>query len=181
MSPAAFLEMFAFLVVAAAALLSAMLVVFHRNPVINAVALVVNLACIAMFFLLLRAPFLAAVQIIVYAGAIMVLFLFVIMLLDLGTEIRRPRKATFQRWMAAVGVVGLLGLLLKALRWSQETFAFENPGGREFGTTEQVAERLFTQHLIPFELASVLLLVAMVGALVLARGFLGSEGERGGR
>jgi len=179
MSPAGLMEVLAFLAVAAAAFLSAILVVFHRNLVVNAVALVVNLACIALFFLLLRAPFLAAVQVIAYAGAIMVLFLFVIMLLDLGSGSRRPRRVTFQRWMAAVGGVGLLGLLLKALRWSQETFTFENPGGREFGTTEQVAERLFTQHLIPFELAAVLLLVAMVGALVLARGFLGPAGRKG--
>ena len=171
------IEVVAFLAVAAVALLSAFVVVFHRNPVVNAAALVVNLACIALFFLLLRAPFLAAVQVIVYAGAIMVLFLFVIMLLDLRVELSSVRAGKFQRGMAAVGGLGLLALLSLALRRSKDTFTFRYTGEETFGATEQVARQLFTDHLIPFELASILLLVAMVGALMLARGFFDPPGK----
>ena len=171
------LEMLAFLSVAGVALVSALFVVFHRNPIVNAVALLVNLACIALFFLLLRAPFLAAIQVIVYAGAIMVLFLFVIMLLDLRVELRSLRAGTFQRGMAVIGALGLLALLRMALRRSRGTFTFSPSGEETFGTTEQVARHLFADHLIPFELASVLLLVAMVGALMLARGFFEPSGK----
>jgi NADH-quinone oxidoreductase subunit J len=161
-----------FLPAAAAAVISGLFVVFHRNPVVNAVALIVNLACIAVFFALLHAPFLAAVQVIVYAGAIMVLFLFVIMLLDLRAEMHRVRSGGFQRAMAVLGGGAFLLLLGTALRRSRIA-----PGGGAPapGRVEELARLLFTDHLIPFELASVLLLVAMVGALVLARAFFEEE------
>ena len=161
------LEMITFAVTAGVALMAALFVVFHRNPVVNAVALVINLACIAVFFLLLHAPFLAVIQVIVYAGAIMVLFLFVIMLLDLRVEMTRQRGGMFQRWMGIASAGLVFGLLLVALRRS-EAFTLEVPRIPGFGTTEEVARNLFTLHLLPFELASVLLLVAMVGALMLA-------------
>ncbi len=171
------LEMVAFLATAAAALVSALFVVFHRNPVVNAVGLVVNLACIALLFLLLRAPFLAAMQVIIYTGAIMVLFLFVIMLLDLRVELRSPRSSSFQRGMAVAGGLALLGLLMLAIRGSRGGFTFQVANDPEFGSAEDVARVLFSDHLVPFELASVLLLVAMVGALMLARGLFDSPSE----
>ena len=166
------LEMVAFLITAAVAVVSALYVILHRNPVVNAMALIVNLACIAVFFAQLRAPFLAAIQVIVYAGAIMVVFLFVIMLLDLRVELRHPGGGHFQRWMAGFGGLALFGLLAMALRRSRDPFGLNPRDGGTFGGVEDVAERLFTRHLVPFELASVLLLVAMVGALMLARAFL---------
>jgi NADH-quinone oxidoreductase subunit J len=160
-------EWMAFAITTAVAIIAAMFVVFHRNPVINAVALVVNLACIALFFLLLGAPFLAALQIIIYAGAIMVLFLFVIMLLDLRAELYREAAGRFQIAMAFLGGAGLLGLLGTALHRSRRTFGIPEVPVDGFGAPERVATDLFTEYLVPFELASVLLLVAMVGALML--------------
>ena len=164
-------EMIVFLLTAIVAIVSALLVVLHRNPVVNAMALIVNLACVAVFFLLLRAPFLAAVQVIVYAGAIMVLFLFVIMLLDLKAELHPPRGGAFQRVMAVFAGAAFLSLMALAMRRSRSTFAMKDVAGSGHGTVERVAEEMFRNHLVSFELASVLLLVAMVGALVIARAF----------
>jgi len=170
-------ELLVFAVTTVAAVISALYVVLHRNPVVNAVALIVNLACIAVFFALLNAPFLAAVQVIVYAGAIMVLFLFVIMLLDLRTEMHRVRGGAFQRGMAILGAGTFLVLLGTALRRTR--LVLDATSGRtDVGTVEEIARSLLTEHVIAFELASVLLLVAMVGALVLAKAFL-SEGGQG--
>jgi NADH-quinone oxidoreductase subunit J len=165
------IEMLVFLVTAIAAVVSALLVVLHRNPVVNAMALIVNLACIAVFFLLLRAPFVAAVQVIVYAGAIMVLFLFVIMLLDLKAELHPPRGGAFQRVMAVFAGAAFLSLMVQAMRRSRPTFAMRDTLGVGHGTIERVGEEMFRNHLLSFELASVLLLVAMIGALVIARAF----------
>ncbi|MEE8384606.1 MAG: NADH-quinone oxidoreductase subunit J [Dehalococcoidia bacterium] len=163
-----FLELVAFAITTAVAIIAALFVVFHRNPVVNAMALVVNLACVAVFFLLLNAPFLAAVQIIVYAGAIMVLFLFVVMLLDLKVELHKTRGSRFQIAAGILGGFGMLWLLSLALKRSQQTFGLNEVSVEGFGSPENLARSLFTDHMIPFELASILLLVAMVGALMLA-------------
>jgi len=173
------LEMLVFALTAIVAVVSALFVVLHRNPIVNAVGLIVNLACIAVFFLLLRAPFLAAVQVIVYAGAIMVLFLFVIMLLDLKAELHPPRGGSFQRVMAVFGGAAFLSLMLLAMRRSRATFAMKGGVDAGHGTVERVAEEMFRNHLVSFELASVLLLVAMVGALVIARAFAEDGAPKG--
>jgi NADH-quinone oxidoreductase subunit J len=162
-----FLELVAFAIATAVAIIAALFVVFHRNPVVNAVALVINLACVAVFFLLLSAPFLAAVQIIVYAGAIMVLFLFVVMLLDLKVELHKPHGSRFQIALSLLGGLAMLWLLSLALKRSQLTFGLDQMVAEGFGSPESVARSLFTDHMIPFELASIVLLVAMVGALML--------------
>ena len=164
-----FLELVTFAITTAVAIIAALFVVFHRNPVVNAVALVVNLACVAVFFLLLNAPFLAAVQIIVYAGAIMVLFLFVVMLLDLKVELHKLRGSRFQIAVGLLGGFGMLWLLSLALKRSKQTFGLNQVSVEGFGSPESLARSLFTDHMIPFELASILLLVAMVGALMLTR------------
>ena len=164
-----FLELVTFSLTTAVAVIAALFVVFHRNPVVNAVALVVNLACVAIFFLLLHAPFLAAVQVIVYAGAIMVLFLFVVMLLDLRVELHKLAGSRFQITLALFGGLTLLWLLWAALKRSQQTFGLDRMAAEGFGSPENVARSLFTTNMIPFELASVLLLVAMVGALLLTQ------------
>jgi NADH-quinone oxidoreductase subunit J len=138
---------------------------FSTNPVTSAMFLVLTIACLAGLFVLLHAFFLAAVQILVYAGAVMVLFLFVIMLLDLPAEERRGvKRAGIVLGVIAVGTI--ITLLLRSLARSPL-----NPDGTPTveGGTIQLGRLLFTQYLLPFEIISVLLLVAMVGVILLSK------------
>ena len=155
-----------FVVVAAIAVAAALGLVLKKNPIHGALFLVVNLACVAIFYLSLGAEFLAAAQVIVYAGAIMVLFVFAIMVLIPGKEETGadPRRST--RLLALpVGAV-LLVQLVVILTASRRTAP---PAVAVGGGVESLGTRLFTDYLFPFELTSVLLLAAMVGVLVLAR------------
>ena len=138
---------------------------FSTNPVTSAMFLVLTIASLAGLFVLLHAFFLAAVQILVYAGAVMVLFLFVIMLLDLPAEERRKgKKAGMVLGLIAVGaiVVMILRGLARSPLGSDPTPALE-------GSTIPLGRLLFTQYLLPFEIISVLLLVAMVGVILLSK------------
>ena len=149
-------------------LISAALVVFNpfsRNPVTNAMFLVVTMICMSALFVLLHAFFLAAVQIVVYAGAVMVLFLFVIMLLDLKEEARRHIKKV-GGGLGILAVVALLGLSTSFIFSSQ---AGEGVQPNIEGSTDKLGQLLFTQYLLPFEIVSVLLLVAMVGVILLSK------------
>ncbi len=152
--------------VAAAAVLSALAVVTARSPVRSAMALVATLVSLAACFAMLQAHLVAALQIIVYAGAVMVLFLFVIMLLNLQDDPPETGRAGLRFGAGGVAVV-LAGGFAKVL--------WEHSAGdgavlaESFGTTKVVARSLFSDYLVPFELTSVLLLVAVVGAVVLAR------------
>jgi NADH-quinone oxidoreductase subunit J len=152
------------------AILSALLVVIHPNPMMSVLFLILNLFCIALFYLMLQAEFLAALQIIVYAGAIMVLFLFVVMLLNLKAEEGLRIGAGPQRW-GALGL-GLLfsGMIFRAIQ-NRGRLAYFAPESTEggFGTAREVAGLLFTRHVFAFEAASILLVAAMVGAVVLAK------------
>jgi len=138
---------------------------FSRNPVTSAMFLVLTIISMAGLFVLLHAFFLAAIQVLVYAGAVMVLFLFVIMLLDLPEEERRKLK-TFGIATGVIAVGALIGIFFKTLAGAAlpqvETPAIE-------GTTAPLGTLLFTQYLLPFEIVSVLLLVAMVGVILLSK------------
>jgi NADH-quinone oxidoreductase subunit J len=139
---------------------------FNRDPVASAMFLVLSIVSLAGLFVLLHAFFLAAVQILVYAGAVMVLFLFVIMLLDLKEE----RRRVLSRFGVITGIigVGLFALaLLGALLASGASGGRERPGLE--GLTEPLGRLLFTGYLLPFEVLSVLLLVAMVGVVLLSK------------
>ena len=138
---------------------------FSRNPVTSAMFLVLTIVSLAGLFVLLHAFFLAAVQVLVYAGAVMVLFLFVIMLLDLKEEARRKFK-TFGV-VAGLASVGALGLLTVKTIWSSGIGQGLNP--QIDGATGALGKMLFTQYLLPFEIVSVLLLVAMVGVILLSK------------
>jgi NADH-quinone oxidoreductase subunit J len=156
-----------FYALAAVAVASAVMVVTRRSPVHSAMFLVLSFLCMAGIFIVLEAEFLAAVQVLVYAGGIMVLFLFVIMLVNLGTPLGPVRS-----WQAAAGVVVVTGLVLVLLSsfmsWRPEA-PDEVPAFREGGGNLQaVGMSLYQDYLLPFEVASVLLLVAMIGAVVLA-------------
>jgi len=156
-----------FYVFAALTLLCAVLVIanpFSRSPVTSAMFLVLTIISMSGLFLLLHAFFLAAVQILVYAGAVMVLFLFVIMLLDLREEARRRIK--FFGFIAGIVSVGILvSIFVKALA-SVKTNA---TAPTLEGDTIALGKLLFTQYTLPFEVVSVLLLVAMVGVILLSK------------
>jgi len=156
-----------FYVFAALTLLCAILVVanpFSRSPVTSAMVLVLTIISMSGLFVLLHAFFLAAVQILVYAGAVMVLFLFVIMLLDLKEEQRRQIKFFgLAAGLVSVGIV--VSILVKSL-------ASLKPAAAEptlEGETYALGKLLFTQYTLPFEIVSVLLLVAMIGVILLSK------------
>jgi NADH-quinone oxidoreductase subunit J len=153
---------------AALTLLCGFLVVanpFSRNPITSAMFLVLSIVSLAGLFVLLHAFFLAAVQILVYAGAVMVLFLFVIMLLDLKEEGRRKFK-TFAVVAGLVSVGAFAALTVKTI-WTSGIGQGLNPQAE--GDTSPLGKMLFTQYLLPFEIVSVLLLVAMVGVILLSK------------
>jgi len=152
------------------AILSALIVVIHPNPMVSVLSLILNLICLALFYLLLQAQTLAILQVIVYAGAIMVLFVFVIMLLNLRAEEGLRIGRGVQRWGAILGGAGFAALLLWALRHRQG-HAWMEPGhhGGEFGTASNLGALLFGQYVFATEAASVLLIAAMVGAVLLAK------------
>ena len=154
-----------FILVAALAVASALALIAKRNPIHGALFLVVNLACVAVLYLSLGAEFLAAAQVIVYAGAIMVLFVFAIMVLIPGKEETGADPRRRVRVLALpVGALLLIQLAMILIpRGSAPTVPMP------VGSAESLGRLLFTDYLFPFELTSVLLLAAMVGVLVLAR------------
>jgi len=153
------------------AIVFAGLMVVGRDPVKSVLALVVSFFALAVGYVLLLAPFIAALQVIVYAGAILVLFLFVLMLLNVGPErpdgIRRP----IQMVLGSLAVLLFAGLLLGMLRATSGKVAYiANPlSRRELTDPAALARLLFSDYLLHFEAVSVLLLAALVGAFVLAR------------
>jgi len=158
-----------FYVFAALTLLCGVLVVanpFSRNPVTSAMFLVLTIISMAGLFVLLHAFFLAAVQVLVYAGAVMVLFLFVIMLLDLKEEERRKiKKLGLVAGLISVGAITLI--FVKSLLESKPGANLPAPTAE--GGTIPLGKILFTQYLLPFEIVSILLLVAMVGVILLSK------------
>jgi NADH-quinone oxidoreductase subunit J len=158
-------ELLVFGVLAALALAGAVNLILQRHPVHSALSLIVVMAALAGLYLLLEAEFVAAVQIIVYAGAIMVLFVFVIMLLNAGVE----ERTQFSR-MARYAGVPLAGVLLAVLAFHiARASAAMSAAPLTEGTTRQVALLLFRDFAFPFELTSILILVALLGAVVLAK------------
>jgi len=161
-------QLILFIILALVAVATALGMLLSRSAVYAALYLVLNFATVAVFYLLLNAPFLAVAQVTVYAGAIMVLFLFVIMLL--GTEQLRRRHALAWQQPVAIG----LGMILLAetayIVLAQRGLV---PAASEltatFGSPSDVGLNLFSEYLLPFEITSLLLLVAMVGAVVLTR------------
>jgi NADH-quinone oxidoreductase subunit J len=161
-----------FTILAVVTVITAILVIVQRNPVASAIYLIITLFSLAGIYLLLNAQFIAVIQVLVYAGAIMVLFLFVIMLLNLERE---KKIITRHRMQKVFGV--FLGIILLAqigmvfnsvlLEGSKGTFPPEKVAA--LGNTQVVARLLFTDYLLPFEITSVLLLVAIIGAIVLAK------------
>ena len=161
------MELIAFFVLALLLVASALVVITHRNPVTAAVALAFNLVAIAGLYMVLDAQFIGLLQVIVYAGAIMVLILFVIMLLNLREEAKAHPAGTFQRILAPVTAL-LFAIVIGRAVWSSAPSSFpEKVEG--FGTAASLGKELFTRFYYPFEAISLLLVVAMIGAVLLAK------------
>ncbi|MBN1944624.1 MAG: NADH-quinone oxidoreductase subunit J [Bradymonadales bacterium] len=164
-----------FILFALVSVISALYVVVAKNPINSAIALVISLVGVACLYVQLEAHFLAIIQVLIYAGAIMVLFLFVIMLLNLTPEQLGSRQVTAGRVASTVLVGGLAVALVALIAWGGVPRpAVSGTGGSEEltwagGTVAAVGGSLFSDYLLPFEIASVLLLVAIVGAVVIAK------------
>ena len=166
-----------FYVFAAVALGGGIGVVLHKNPVASLLFMVATLGSLAGIFVLMEAHFLAAIQVIVYAGAIMVLFLFVIMLLNLGHDYEQDIRTGLWAVLAFALAGAIAGTLARALGGAdEEGFArhFEDPGRldavlEEQGVVGAIAHPLFTDYVVAFEVVGLLLLVALVGAIVIAK------------
>lgn len=158
------MELAIFYVAAVLAVGTAVIAVAHRNPVVNVMSLVVTFFCVAVCYALLAAPFLAAAQILVYAGAILVLFLFVVMLLNAPLPATdQPRRLQRIFGLAAAVLVGLGGAALAYLAVPQQGAPVAE------GTAAAIGRLLVGPHLFAFELVSALLLAALVGAMVLVK------------
>ena len=160
-------QLITFFILAIIAIAAALGMLLSRSAVYSALFLVLNFGTVAVFYILLNAPFIAMAQVSVYAGAIMVLFLFVIMLL--GTELLPPTKAL--PWQRPLAI--FLGVILFVesgyLLFIRNAATGDVPQPiQAFGSPQDVGQALFSSYLLPFEITSVLLLIAMVGAIVLA-------------
>jgi NADH-quinone oxidoreductase subunit J len=144
-----------------------LMVVFSRNPVNSVLYLVLTFFCIAGHYLLLNAQFLAVVHIVVYAGAIMVLFLFVIMLMNLNED-TEPQRTWLTKIIAAVAGGMLLFVMVGSLRGAG-MMGLSQSGSAQIGLVKNLGQVLFTEFLFPFEIASVLLLAALVGAIMIGK------------
>ncbi len=164
------MELLFFYVVALVAVISGVLVVRSKNPVYSAISLVMTFFCLAIFYVMLYAPFMAVIQILVYAGAIMVLILFVIMLLNLGPEVVNK----FQHGVLGGAIVAGI-LMLQAIMFVNRgsVAGIQGDVTKERilaeGHIELIGAQLFTEFMLPFQIAGILLLIAIVGALVLAK------------
>jgi len=194
------MEFFVFLAVAALAVASGLTMILQRNAMYAALFLVLNLFCVAIFYVLMGAYFLAVVQVAVYAGAIMVLILFVVMLLNVAQPEQPDRRLGVFRPFGVIAALALLiGLVAVSVRYGapppseavaggtgatvvatatpfvrpapppQSTVIVDYAGAADYGHTQELASVLFSRYLLPFEVTSILLLGAILGATILAR------------
>ncbi|HEX2123448.1 MAG TPA: NADH-quinone oxidoreductase subunit J [Thermoanaerobaculia bacterium] len=159
------MELLIFFFFAAVAVIFALVVVLHRNPVVGALSLVASFFALAVMYVLLEAPFLAALQVIIYAGAIMVLFLFVIMLLNLQ-HVAEPATRPVQQFLGYTASVGFgLGLIYYIVKYA----VFDRlPEGPFLSDARVIGKEMFEAYIFPFEMVSILLLAAIVGALLMS-------------
>ncbi|MEN6371045.1 MAG: NADH-quinone oxidoreductase subunit J [Armatimonadota bacterium] len=164
-------ELIIFIILGVVSVGTAVAVVLSKNPIYAVLLLVVNFFTLAMFYLVLSAQFIAFIQVLIYAGAIMVLFLFAVMLLNMTGAIEDVRdELPAQKWLAVI--FGMVLLLLAAAALLTGAFKTVPKGGPlpvNFGTSAPIGRLLYTDYLLPFEATSILLLIAMVGSIVLAK------------
>jgi NADH-quinone oxidoreductase subunit J len=162
------MDVILFLIFALIAVVCAINVVVQTHPISSAVSLIGVMGSLAILYLLLGAEFIAAAQVIVYAGAVMVLFVFVIMLLNAGIEVKHGRSFMVQLLGVPllIAFLGLVSWIVERLYPEGTTVHF---GGFKGGTAQAIGRALFTTYLLPFEITSILVLIAIVGAVVLGR------------
>jgi len=164
------MEILFFSLVAAIAIISSILVITNKNPINSALSLIMTFFCLATLYVMLEAPFMAAIQIIVYAGAIMVLIVFVIMLLNIKSESgRRTNHALFLGAMTGLLLLIQTWYLLGRSSLTGMKGSVDSALIAKAGHTELIGQALFTEFLLPFEITSVLLLAAIVGAVILSK------------
>jgi NADH-quinone oxidoreductase subunit J len=158
-----------FFIFAGIAVFCGISLVAQTHPIASALSLIGVMGSLAVLYLQLGGEFIAAAQVIVYAGAIMVLFVFVIMLLNAGAEAKSLNTSSFAKYAGVVLLVAFLGLIsfiIQATLPKTDAVVF---GTFDGGTAADIGRKLFTAYLLPFEVTSVLILIALVGAVVLAR------------
>jgi len=168
------MELLVFLIFAFLSVFAALVVVAHKNPVYSTMALVLTLFSVAVLFVLLGAPFVGVLQVLIYTGAIVVLFLFVIMLLNIGREDSQIAGHKAQLFFALLGAVTFGSLVILALLSLRH--AALPPLTPELVSLEALASTLFNEYLLPFEIIGLLLTVAVIGATVVARRPAAGEG-----
>jgi NADH-quinone oxidoreductase subunit J len=164
------LEALFFAIVSLVAIVSAILVVTSRNPINSALSLIMTFFCLATYYVMLDAPFLAAVQVMVYAGAIMVLIVFTIMLLNVRVNASKSQSHNIilGSIIGAFTLLNTVFLIMKS-RAAQPNGSLTGDIIKAQGHTELIGREMFTTFLLPFEITSILLLVAIVGAVILAK------------
>jgi NADH-quinone oxidoreductase subunit J len=164
------METLFFLIITLVAIISAILVVTCKNPINSALSLIMTFFCLATYYVMLDAPFMAAVQVMVYAGAIMVLMVFTIMLLNIRVDASKihSHKLVFS---SIIGFFTLLniGYVIVKSRAALPSGTYTGEIIKRIGHTELIGKEMFTSFLLPFEITSILLLVAIVGAVILAK------------
>ena len=166
------MEALLFYGLAAIMVVSSLMVILRKNPVHSALFLILTFLCLAGLYLLLNAQFIAAIQVIVYAGAIMVLFIFVIMLLNLESEVASKSGHGLQKfWAMVISIVLAISFvsIMTVKVFTGEKGIFSPETVNAAGNSEVIGRLLFTEFLLPFEITSVLLLAAIIGAIVLAK------------
>lgn len=159
-----------FLGAAFISLVASLLLVTRKNPIHSALFLVLNFLCVAVLYILLYSQFMAIIQVVVYAGAIVMLIVFVIMLLDLEIEVRSGLKIVYSKVVGGfLAVLFLFGILYSVVAKSPTGKVGSYTPDKVSANVKAVGEMLFTQYLFPFEIVSVLLATAIIGAVILSK------------
>lgn len=162
------MDVILFLIFATIAVVCGINLVVQTHPISSALSLIGVMGSLAVLYLLLGGEFIAAAQMIVYAGAIMVLFVFTIMLLNAGAE-RKTAKMSYARWFGIPLLAVFLGLVAYIINRMLPKTEGVQFGAFTGGTAQNVGLKIFTEYLLPFEITSILILIAILGAIVLAR------------
>jgi NADH-quinone oxidoreductase subunit J len=164
------METLFFLIITLVAIVSAILVISCKNPINSALSLIMTFFCLATYYVMLDAPFMAAVQVMVYAGAIMVLMVFTIMLLNVRIDAskKHSHKIVLGLIIGFFTLLNIVVVLVKS-RVALPTGPYSAEMIKKIGHTELIGREIFTNFLLPFEITSILLLVAIVGAVILAK------------